>query len=255
MKRSIYLQFFLLMLTALPSAAQNDVIMLRDGREKHVKITQVGRRQTFFKDQDDKKAEEKVINNDAVYMLKYENRGNAYFDESGQLLTATTEPVVIPEDACTIYTLDRREIPAWNVAIREYKITYEAARPSKKRKRKDYHVPTASSVPKVDVFFIRYPDGTRDVINEFTEPTVETSVVQQPAEAIAEQQSEPEESETTNTTSREYPCSATIITKKKAKMNVYIYAEDSTTVSYRKEKSEKASIFKISRKNIANIKY
>lgn len=234
--------------------AQNDVIMLRDGREKHVKITQVGRRQTFFKYKDDRRADEEAIDNSEIYLLKYETRGNAYFDENGQLLSATTEPVDAPDDACTIYTLDHREIVAWNVVIQEYMVTYDTSRPAKRKKREDEGVKLITSVPKVDVFFIRYPDGTRDVLNEFRDPTPEppATTAVQPEPASTDQQ--PAET-ATSPTGRVYPCRAVITTKKRVKMQVYIYAEDPTTVSYRKTKSETASVFKISRKNIASIKY
>lgn len=247
----------LLLFSCLSASAQNDVIILRDGREKHVKLTQVGRRQTFYKAKDDRKADEESISNDEIYLLKYETRGNAYFDDSGQLMTATTEPVAIPDDACTIYTLDRREIPAWNVAILGSMVTFSAERPPRKRKGKDYRFPRAEAVRKVDVFFILYPDGTRDVINDSAKSAQSAAApAMQQSDSIASGQ--PDDSEQTMPTTsqgREYPCRATITTKMKVKMQVFIYDEDSSTVSYRKIKSEKASVFKISRKNIARINY
>lgn len=264
MKRTFIYLFLLFVINALPCVAQNDVIMLRDGREKHVKITQVGKSQTFYKLKDDKRSPEESIDNALIYMLKYEKRGNAYFGDDGRLMSATSAPIEIPADACVIYTVDHREIPAYNIMLKEHMVTFFGENPNKKRKKSEQFI-RSLSLAKVDVFFILYPDGTRDVINEFDAPQQQQAAAQQTATvqqqtsqteySYSYEEEEDDDEVTVGQNGREYPCRATIITKKKVKLQVYIYEETPTTVSYRKEKSVKASIFKLARKNIASIKY
>lgn len=237
MKHILFIFFVLLPTWAV---AQDDIVIFRDGREKNVKILQVGKEQTLCKVGKSKEAEEQFIENSKIYMLKYKTRGNAYFSDGGELITNGMEPVKIPQNATLIYTLDRRELVGYDVTIQAENVVY-----AKQKGKKNTQL---VSVPKDEVFFVKYADGTKDILNDFEEPKVEQ-------EPVSVSQMNQLDSVAVKPSVRQYPCLATIVTKKKIRMKVYVYGEDETTISYRKVKSTKASLFKIARTNIQTIKF
>ena len=252
MRRTL-MSIFLLGLTSTTINAQ-DAIIFRDGRVKSVKIIQTNNDKTLFRESDNKKAPEEYVENTKVFMLKFRTRGNVVFNSNGERILATSEPTQIPKDAVVIYYKDGREVPAYNLTMDANVVSFKTDKKTKNR-------PVFS--PKSEVFMIRYPDGTRDIL---TNLAVEE---QQQREREAEEarikaQREAEKTEeadsikaaaTEEAASATNPKKATIVTKKGVRMKVWVCSDTATVVSYKKMNSAKAPIFNMSKAKIKNIIY
>ena len=222
------------------SAYAQDAIIFRDGRVKSVKIIQTNNDKTLFKESDNKKASEEYVENTKVFMLKFKTRGNVVFNGNGERILTTSEHVQIPKDAIVVYYKDGREIPAYNLTMDANTVSFKTSKKAKDR-------PIFS--PKSEVFMIRYPDGTRDILTNL---------------AVEEQQKQEREAEVADSikaavieeaASATNPKKATIVTKKGVRMKVWVCSDTSTMVSYKKANSAKAAIFNMSKAKIKNIIY
>lgn len=228
-----------------------DAIIYRDGRVKEVKIIQTNNDKTLFKEAGNKHAAEEYVDNKQVFMLKFKTRGNVVFNANGERILATSERIQIPKDAIVVYYKDGREVPAYNLTMDANVVSFK---PSKKAKNR----PIYSA--KSEVFMIRYPDGTRDILTNLAveeqrqrereaeearlkaqrEAVVADSIKQATVEAAA---------------SEANPKKATIITKKGMRMKVWVCSETDSMVSYKKTNSSKAAIFNMSKAKIKSIVY
>ena len=247
-KRSVI--FIGAMLATLQSIAQ-DAIIFRDGRVKSVKIIQTNNDKTLFKESGNKNASEEFVENTKVFMLKFKTRGNVVFNANGERILTTSEHTEIPKDAIVVYYKDGREIPAYNLTMDASVVSFKTSKRAKDR-------PIFS--PKSEVFMIRYPDGTRDILTNL---------------AVAEQQQREREAEEARlkalreaeiadsikaaaieeAASSTNPKKATIVTKKGVRMKVWVCSDTPTMVSYKKVNSAKAAIFNMSKAKIKNIIY
>lgn len=228
-----------------------DAIIYRDGRVKSVKIIQTNNDKTLFRESDNKKAPEEYVENTKVFMLKFKTRGNVVFDSNGERILATSEPTQIPKDAVVVYYKDGREVPAYNLTMDANVVSFKTDKKTKDR-------PVFS--PKSDVFMIRYPDGTRDIL---TNLAVEEQL-QRERETEEERLKEQREAEaadsikaaaTEEAASATNPKKATIVTKKGVRMKVWVCSDTPTMVSYKKVNSAKAPVFNMSKAKIKNIIY
>lgn len=136
--------------------AQRDLIILRDGSERKVKIIMVKNDNTVFA-ADKKSSIEQSISNKDIYMIKYDKRGNVFFTEDGERITGTGE-AKIPSNATAIYLLKGEEIIGYNVEMDADKVSFTKS----KKEGKD-----VSTINKSEIFLIVYPDETKDVLNDF----------------------------------------------------------------------------------------
>lgn len=228
-----------------------DAIIYRDGRVKEVKIIQTNNDKTLFKEAGNKHAAEEYVDNKQVFMLKFKTRGNVVFNANGERVLATSERIQIPKDAIVVYYKDGREVPAYNLTMDANVVSFKQ---SKKAKNKQIYS------AKSEVFMIRYPDGTRDILTNLAveeqrqrereaeeaklkaqrETVVADSIKQATVEAAA---------------SATNPKKATIITKKGMRMKVWVCSETDSMVSYKKTNSSKAAIFNMSKAKIKSIVY
>lgn len=245
-----FLSILLLGLTNIATYAQ-DAIIFRDGRVKSVKIIQTNNDKTLFKESGNKNASEEYVENTKVFMLKFKTRGNVVFNANGERILTTSEHTEIPKDAIVVYYKDGREIPAYNLTMDASVVSFKTSKRAKDR-------PIFS--PKSEVFMIRYPDGTRDILTNL---------------AVAEQQQREREAEEARlkalreaeiadsikaaaieeAASSTNPKKATIVTKKGVRMKVWVCSDTPTMVSYKKVNSAKAAIFNMSKAKIKNIIY
>lgn len=228
-----------------------DAIIYRDGRVKSVKIIQTNNDKILFKESGNKNASEEYVENTKVFMLKFKTRGNVVFNANGERILATSEPTQIPKDAIVVYYKDGREVPAYNLTMDANTVSFKASKKGKDR-------PIFS--PKAEVFMIRYPDGTRDILTDLM------AEEQRERERKAEEerlrtQREAEEADSIKAAVIEEaaaatnPKKATIVTKKGVRMKVWVCSDTSTMVSYKKVNSAKAAIFNMSKSKIKNIIY
>ena len=228
-----------------------DAIIFRDGRVKSVKIIQTNNDKTLFKESGNKKASEEYVENTKVFMLKFKTRGNVVFNANGERILTTSEHIEIPRDAIVVYYKDGREVPAYNLTMDTSTVSFKTSKKAKDR-------PIFS--PKSEVFMIRYPDGTRDILtNLAVEEQQQQEREAEEARLKAQRETEVADSikaavieEAVSTTN---PKKATIVTKKGVRMKVWVCSDTATMVSYKKVNSAKAAIFNMSKAKIKNIIY
>lgn len=228
-----------------------DAIIFRDGRVKSVKIIQTNNDKTLFRESDNKKAPEEYVENTKVFMLKFKTRGNVVFNSNGERILATSEPTQIPKDAVVVYYKDGREVPAYNLTMDANVVSFKTDKKSKDR-------PVFS--PKSDVFMIRYPDGTRDIltnlaVEEQRQRERETEEERLKEQREAEAADSIKAAATEEAASATNPKKATIVTKKGVRMKVWVCNDTPTMVSYKKVNSAKAPVFNMSKAKIKNIIY
>lgn len=241
----------ILLLSIAYNAYAQDAIIFRDGRVKSVKIIQTNNDKTLFRESGNKKAPEEYVENTKVFMLKFKTRGNVVFNSNGERILATSEPTQIPKDAVVVYYKDGREVPAYNLTMDANVISFKTDKKTKDR-------PVFS--PKSDVFMIRYPDGTRDIltnlaVEEQRQRERETEEERLKAQREAEVADSIKAAATEEAASATNPKKATIVTKKGVRMKVWVCSDTPTMVSYKKVNSAKAPVFNMSKAKIKNIIY
>ena len=228
-----------------------DAIIFRDGRVKSVKIIQTNNDKTLFKESDNKNASEEYVENTKVFMLKFKTRGNVVFNANGERILTTSEHTEIPKDAIVVYYKDGREMPAYNLTMDASVVSFKTSKRAKDR-------PIFS--PKSEVFMIRYPDGTRDIltnlaVEEQQQREREAEEARQKAQREAEVSDSIKAAAMEEAASATNPKKATIVTKKGVRMKVWVCSDTPTMVSYKKVNSAKAAIFNMSKAKIKNIIY
>lgn len=228
-----------------------DAIIYRDGRVKEVKIIQTNNDKTLFKEAGNKHAAEDYVDNKQVFMLKFKTRGNVVFNANGERILTTSERIQIPKDAIIVYYKDGREVPAYNLTMDANVVSFK---PNKKAKYR----PIYSA--KSEVFMIRYPDGTRDILTNLAveeqrqrEREAEEARLKAQREAVVADSIKQVTVEAAASATN--PKKATIITKKGMRMKVWVCSETNSMVSYKKTNSSKAAIFNMSKAKIKSIVY
>lgn len=233
------------------NAYAQDAIIYRDGRVKEVKIIQTNNDKTLFKEADNKHAVEEYVDNKQVFMLKFKTRGNVVFNANGERILATSERIQIPKDAVVVYYKDGREVPAYNLTMDANVVSFK---PDKKAKNRQIYS------AKSEVFMIRYPDGTRDILTNLAveeqrqrEREAEEARLKAQREAVVADSIKQATVEAAASATN--PKKATIITKKGMRMKVWLCSETDSMVSYKKTNSSKAAIFNMSKAKIKSIVY
>lgn len=228
-----------------------DAIIYRDGRVKEVKIIQTNNDKTLFKEAGNKHAAEEYVDNKQVFMLKFKTRGNVVFNANGERVLATSERIQIPKDAIVVYYKDGREVPAYNLTMDANVVSFKQSKKAKNR-------PIYSA--KSEVFMIRYPDGTRDILTNLAveeqrqrEREAEEARLKAQREAVVADSIKQATVEAAASATN--PKKATIITKKGMRMKVWVCSETDSMVSYKKTNSSKAAIFNMSKAKIKSIVY
>lgn len=228
-----------------------DAIIFRDGRVKSVKIIQTNNDKTLFKESGNKNATEEYVENTKVFMLKFKTRGNVVFNANGERILTTSEHTEIPKDAIVVYYKDGREVPAYNLTMDASVVSFKTSKRAKDR-------PIFS--PKSEVFMIRYPDGTRDILTNLA-VAEQQQREREAEEARLKAQREVEVADSIKAAAIEEaasatnPKKATIVTKKGVRMKVWVCSDTPTMVSYKKANSAKAAVFNMSKAKIKNIIY
>lgn len=214
--------------------AQRDLILLRNGSERKVKIVMVNNESTVFSS-GESSSQESIPNTD-IYMIKYDKRGNVFFTEEGERITGTGDGR-IPSNASAIYLLKGQEIIGFNVEMDTAKVYYTLS----KKKGKD-----VLSIDKSDIFLISYPDDTKEMLNDFE------TIKRLKEEALAEKRRQA--ARLAELRSR-YPKDATIKTIKNLSINISLLSESDEVVTYKKVGQENGPIYHMNRANIKEIMF
>ncbi len=171
----------------VPLSAQNDLMILRNGRESNVAIVQVNDREVIYKESIKKNAPELSINNSEIYMLRFAKRGNVYITAEGKRVTGENQ--TIPRDADIVYLVEGKEIPAYDLRVMEDRVTFLL-----KKNKNSKVIPIAEVFPRSAVFMIRYSDGTRDVLTDISlagkQEKVEPALIEEKAETEKHEENE-----------------------------------------------------------------
>lgn len=257
MKNRVLIMFVAFSLSI--SCFAQDFIIFRDGTERSGKIIQVDNDRTLYKAMLYKKTMGRKIevtrqvDNKRIYMLKYKTRGNVFFNLNGERIFNSTAGVVKPaRNAILIYLREGREIQAYNVNMNDVGLVFQESNKKKAPLR---------SVNKQDVFMIKYPDGTKDILTDFgiepelpldqesEVPVGNATTLFPPLDGVDQKPSKSSEQV------RKYPCKAIITTKNNSKIKAMIYAEEEESISYKREYNLNGPFYTILKKNVKSIDY
>ena len=143
------------LLMAGPIAADDDVMITRDGSMITVKVEKISSSQVTFIDLKHKKRGRLNAPADFVYMIMKEKGNNIFFDEEGY---QTTSPAVKFDKKDNVMFLNRGEmIVIYNVSVGRDEVVYQL---KDKKKAPQY------KISKDEVFMIRNSDGTTTLYND-----------------------------------------------------------------------------------------
>ncbi len=143
------------LLIAGPVAADDDVMITRDGSMMTVKVEKISSSQVTFTDLKHKKRGRLNAPADFVYMIMKEKGSNIFFDEEGN---QTTSPAVKFDKKDNVMFLNRGEMfVIYNVSVDKDEIVYQL---KDKKKAPQY------KISKDEVFMVRNSDGTTNLYND-----------------------------------------------------------------------------------------
>lgn len=232
--------FFMLILLWVPGQqtfAQRDMIIQRDGVvHSKIKVLATTTDSTYYQTKLDKKVVSSSVSNVMIYLIKYQKRGNVYFTLEGKQFTGDIGSQA-PHDATAIYLLEGRELWGYNLIASEDKITYQMG------KKKNSQQITMS---KDDIFLILYPDGTRDVVNDF-------SVVQKQREAELERERQKAEAEKRAREAAMFPKVGKMKTVTGKEYTVTIVSENDGVYVFTKDDIKVSPLFQIKKKYVSEL--
>ena len=153
-QKGLLIAVFCLLITG-PVAADDDVMITRDGSMMTVKVEKISSSQVTFIDLKHKKRGRLNAPADFVYMIMKEKGSNIFFDEEGN---QTTSPAVKFDKKDNVMFLNRGEMfVIYNVSVDKDEIVYQL---KDKKKAPQY------KISKDEVFMIRNSDGTATLYND-----------------------------------------------------------------------------------------
>lgn len=151
--------------------AQDDLIIYRNGTEKAVRIIMVSGNDLTYSEFSKGGPEQKESLKD-IYMLRYAKRGNVYITDDCKRITGENQKH--DKNADIIYLINGKEILAYNLMILEDKIIYEEkGKTNLFGKKTDRNDAGSKMLNLSEVFFIKYKDGTKDIINDISHEAIE----------------------------------------------------------------------------------
>lgn len=154
MKKTALLFFAVFMQALTVLAADDDVMITRDGSMTTVKVEKISSTQVTFVDLKHKRRGRLNAPADFVFMIMKEKGNNVFFDEEGNQFTA---PAVKFDKKDNVMFLNNGKIfPVYNMIVEKDEISYQL---KDKKKAPRY------SLPKSEVFMVRNADGTNTLYN------------------------------------------------------------------------------------------
>lgn len=225
-----YILIVLLLFIGLESFSQKDLILFRDGTECQARVTMVNSDKTYYTID---KSREESVQNTTIYMIQYEKRGNVFFTEQGEWYTTQGEKKA-PRGATLIYLLEGKEIAVYNLTMDASKVSFSEG--SKKNARSSY-------IAKAKIFMIKYPDGTKEMLNDFES-------VRQMKKAIEEEERRQAEEKQRLEEARRLPRDVSITTRNNIVIKAELLAEDNDIVKYKKKSVKNSPVYTMKKENI-----
>ncbi len=138
--------------------AGDDVFILtRDGNTKKVRVVKIDSEHVTYLDLKNKKKGEQTFPTDFVYMIQKEKGNNIFFDNEGNQMSS---PIVkIDEKKDAVFTNKGEIFNVYNLTVKKDDISYKL-----RDKKKEPYI----TIPKTDVFMIRYADGTNSILTTYS---------------------------------------------------------------------------------------
>lgn len=144
----------------MAASKARDVVILRDGDIFEAKVNQISAKSLIFQNfTNGVKSDQYPLSE--VYMVKYAKRGNVYFMPDGRRMTG--EDQTIDYTASIIYTVDYKEIQAFDIVMNIGTVSYLKKKPTKKDR-----YPSRYTIDAANVFMIIYPDGTKEILSDLS---------------------------------------------------------------------------------------
>lgn len=226
-------------------ANAQDMLLLRNGNEIQCKVEMISNGIVSYQENGTRLQ----MPTTQLYMIKYEKRGNAFFNSEGESsYKSESTTTKLSKKDIAIYLCDGNEIIASEVKVSNENIDYKSSN------KKSWNAITGilpikksgdwSSLPKEKVFLIRYFDGTRDVINDLQKQEEQARInalpkVRHPFIPINKDE--------------KFPCPAELILNDGKIVSVIIYDMEREYVHYRKKNWQDGPIFRMQRKKIKDI--
>lgn len=231
--------FCILYIAASFTVYAQDLIILRNGDEIPCKVQLLSKEDITYITNGSRNQ----IASTQIYMIKYEARGNVFFNTDGEA-TFNSESVTskLKKNDISIFLCKGEEIIASEINITANQILYKI--PNNKLSSKILSKITKKSdsndwqaIPKDEVFLVRFFDGTKNIINNLSELELlqRKDAVKHPFVPINKDP--------------KYPCPAEIELKDGVIFQVIIYDLEREYVHFRKKDWQDGPIFRI-RQNI-----
>lgn len=153
--------FILLLIGTLRfQAFSDDLLMLRNGQEIRGKLEIVSDKDILFSHGSSSHGQSDSYPVRDVYMIKTEKRGTIFYNTAGS--KSMVGSVKNNRKATYIYLVNGGEIEAWNLRMANGIIKFT-------KNPKLPETPSNTGVyPTEDIFLIKYPDGSKDLITEIS---------------------------------------------------------------------------------------
>lgn len=229
----------LLLLFANLSANAQDFVIMRNGKSFSCKVKGINEGYVYFQRGEDKKK----AKTNRVYMIKYETRGNAFFNSNGEVsYNSDASSVKQSKSDIAIYLCEGVEIITPEIKMTGNNIEYKEPKNGLKKvlgvfsKKGDW-----ASISRDKVFIIRYGDGTKDIITPLTDQTATVADVKRPFIPTSDNES--------------LPCPAEVKLKDGKVMTVVLYDMDTDYIHYRRKEWQDGPIFRMEQSKIADVSY
>lgn len=227
--------FFQKLGLASSNRQKEDVILKRNGKELKVNVTLVTELHTYYKTLDEKDTLESQINNSEIFMIKYSERGNMFFYETGDVVFDDSE-YDVPDDAIILYLIKGKEVPAYELSMDSKDVRFYTS-----RKKVDM-----IKIPRDEIFLVKYTNGISEVITEFEDINVTT-----PSKPQRNKLQTDEVEIKPSITQRE----AVIKTNKNVTINAIVVSDNDEYVSYYRKDITSGVLYSMDKGKIKSVTY
>lgn len=231
MKKSFLILSYLFLWTAIVEA--QDLIILRNGDDIQCKVEKNDNGVISYQIE----GKSMTLPVTQIYLIKYENRGNAFFNEIGETTYSTRVTTKPSKKDILIYLCNGNEIKATELEITAEYVRYLDSKIKLSKKSSDEW----TSIPKEDVFLVRYPDGTKDIITNLQKTEEETQIESLPK---CKRPFIPINKEAG------YPVIAELTLNDNKEINVIIFDSDRSYIYYRTKEWQDGPIYRMNLNNI-----
>ena len=226
MKTNVLILLFLLLRSVIVGA--QDLIILRNGEDILCKVEKIDNGIVSYQSD----GQTTTLPVTQIYLIKYENRGNAFFNEAGETTYSTRVTTKPSKKDILVYLCNGNEIRSTELEITaEYVRCFDSKAKTSKKSSEEW-----ISLPKEEVFLVRYPDGTKDIVTNLQKTQEESK------EELLPKCKHPF---ITINKSAGYPVLAELTLNDNKEISVIIYDSDRSYIYYRTKEWQDGPIYRL----------